>query len=150
MTTKHDIEEQVSACPYRILLPVARATRLRVGLFQDIVAASRTPKLYTELAAKWEEKTDGQSLKDKLYAQQGYLWGKVNLVIIPVKSMPLEMPTVPIASLAEWLAKSCKRNGCAEVAVAKHLWRNQRYTAEDVQALIDGLEKAGIGVHEYE
>lgn len=152
MTTKHEIEEEIHTSPFRILLPVARANTLRRGVFQEIVNHSRTPRLYVEMAQKWEEKLNGQAQKDEIFAKQGLLWGMSpkNLVIIPVKDKPLDMPTVPIVAIYPKVLAACKRYGCSDLAVAKHLWRNQRYSIAEVQELIDGLEKGGVTVHEYE
>ena len=152
MSIKHDIEEQPATCPYRLLIPVAKYTTLKRGMFQEVREASRHPKLYTEMADAWEERINGQPQKDYIFAQQGFLWGASpkRVVVIPVKPKSLEMPTVPIDVIASKLVVACRKYGCAELAVAKHLWRNQRYTMEQVQELIDTLEKGGVTVHEYE
>lgn len=146
MTIKHDVNEEISSTPYRILYPCSTENRLRSGFYQAIQSAAKEPRLYTELAKQWEDS------KADIFDKQGFMWAldPKRIVVIPVKAIALGMPSVPLDVLTKKLCAACKRYGCKDVAISKSHWLNMRYNTGQLQALIDGLEKGGLQVHEYE
>lgn len=153
MTIKHDINEEIYTTRYRILYPCSTDNRLRQGFYRTLQAASKEPKLYTDLAARWEEQgPSGQPVKQEIFAAEGFLWATdpKQIVVIPVKNQKLGHPTLTMPVLVRKLLAACKRYGCPALALSRAHWRNMRYDTLQIQALIDGLEQGGIDVHEYE
>lgn len=144
---KHEIEEEISNTPFRILYPVVTTLNVRNGAYNRFIFSPGKGRPWTELAKTWQAYKD----KDDMLRLNGFMPGsKAKAVIIPVKRMPLETPTVDPVRLAAKLAAYGKKEGWGEVAMAKSHWINMRFSIEQYQQIVDGLEKEGLTVHEYE
>jgi hypothetical protein len=147
---KHEIEEEIAHTHARILYPVIITLPLRTGVhsaYNQFVFSPGKGKAWTELAKAWKSYKD----KEGMLAANGFMPGiKAKCVIVPVKKMPLETPTIDPVLLAAKLAAYGKKEGWGEVAVAKSHWLNMRFSVEQYQQLVDGLEQKGITAHEYE
>ena len=144
---KHDIEEEISNSPFRILYPVITTIRVRAGAYNQFVFSTGKGKSWIDLAKAWEAYKD----KDEMLKATGFMPGvKAKCVLIPVKRMPLETPTIDPVLLAAKLGAYGKKEGWGEVALSKSQWSIARFTIDQYQQLVDGLEQKGLTVHEYE
>lgn len=144
---KHEIEDDISNTPFRILYPVATTLKVRDGVYNRFVFAPGKGQPWTKLAQAWQAYPD----KDNMLTLTGFMPGvKAKCVIIPVKRMPLERPSINLTYLAKKLSAYGKKEGWSDVALAKSHWLNRQFSAEEYQTLVDGLEKEGLTVHEYE
>lgn len=144
---KHEIEDDISNTPFRILYPVATTLKVRDGVYNRFVFAPGKGQPWTKLAQAWQAYPD----KDAMLALTGFMPGvKAKCVIIPVKRYRMERPSINLPYLAKKLVAYGKKEGWFEVALAKSHWLNSGFTAAEVQALVDGLEQGGLTVHEYE
>lgn len=145
MTIKHNIDDDMIKSRARIIYPTFVTSVLQTGSFFNDLIAARGQE-YTAIKRSWKDQDREAMLKDT-----GFLYGmKANIVIVPIKGFPMSIPDIDVALLARKLAAYCKKNGCQSVAFARSHWMSLRFAADKYQELLDGMEKSGIEVHEYE
>ena len=144
MSIKHGAEESIADSNERIILPVSADSRLRAGIFKEIV--KRKGETYNSLAKDW-----GTLDRDTIVSYNAFYWRiSLPIVIVPVKRRPLAMPEIDLEIMLTKLLHYCRKYGVSAVAVSRSTWLNQRFTMAQYRSMVDRLEGEGVIVHEYE
>lgn len=141
---QHELGDEITSATHRILYPCSADHTLHTGMVADLILLRG--KDYVEMRKTYREQDRASMLQ-----QKGFFYSlAVPLVLVPVKDKPMNNPAVDAALIGAKVAVQCKKYGCASVAIAKSRWLSMRYNAQQIQELIDALEKGGMEVHVYE
>lgn len=141
---QHELGDEITSTTHRIIYPCSADHSLNTGMVSELILL-RGPK-YTDMRALYQKRDRMKMMNDS-----GLFWSLgVPIIVVPVKAKPMNNPAVEASKIGTKIATQCKKYGCASVAVARSRWLSMRYNAQQIQELIDALEKAGIEVHVYE